>query len=268
VVTATLNHYNSHVYELKLQHLGSKNEDGGISSNGEQCQILNQKSSLLNPTDRHPIFSETRQDWVPAAELRAGEQVRTAHGPTTLESIRKVPGMHRVYNMEVETDHCYFAGVAGVLSHNTGVGCNGNTATLGGGSGVGWTTERQRNSNNADWENAGEGAASDIATRGKIVPTLGYRHPNPTPRTKSYVKFDNVDSQGRLIDRKLNVTTKSGQLAQLHRMMHAAAQNPTVKIVIQVPTAAAKKAAEWALAKSAKNNRTTIPTNITVEVSP
>jgi hypothetical protein len=122
VVTATLNHYNSHVYELKLQHLGSKNEDGGISSNGEQSQILNQKSSLLNPTDRHPIFSETRQDWVPALDLKPGEMLRTANGSVRLESVDKVPGTHRVYNLEVEEDHQYYAGEAEVLSHNTGAG--------------------------------------------------------------------------------------------------------------------------------------------------
>ncbi len=76
----------------------------------------------LRPTDRHPILSETRQEWVPAVQLQPGELVKTASGSVTVESISRLPGMHRVYNMEVEEDHRYFAGAAEVLSHNADEG--------------------------------------------------------------------------------------------------------------------------------------------------
>jgi hypothetical protein len=96
VVLATVTHFNSFVMEVRL---------AGITE-------------TLQPTDRHRLFSVTRDDWVPTSQLRAGEELATINGVFRIESVRFSSGTHRVYNIEVETEHCFYAGAAGVLSHN------------------------------------------------------------------------------------------------------------------------------------------------------
>ena len=104
VVLSTVTHYNSFVLRIWL--------DG--------------QEEPLEPTKRHRLYSEDRQDWVPAGELTAGEHLRTLHGPAEITRIESKPGVHRVYNIEVETEHCYYVSAAGVLSHNTN-GCGVGT---------------------------------------------------------------------------------------------------------------------------------------------
>ena len=96
VVLATVTHFNSYVMEIQLQ---------GVDE-------------VLQPTDRHRLFSVTRNDWIPAAQLRPGEKLATCTGIVRIDSIKHRPGTHRVYNIEVETEHCFYAGAAQVLSHN------------------------------------------------------------------------------------------------------------------------------------------------------
>ncbi len=58
-----------------------------------------------------------------------GERLRTADGSIRIESIESIEGVHRVYNLEVETQHSYFVSEAAVLSHNSnpcGIGGTGN----------------------------------------------------------------------------------------------------------------------------------------------
>jgi hypothetical protein len=75
---------------------------------------------ILEPTPPHRFYSETRQDWVAAGELRVGECLRTASGQAvTLESVSLKAGEHRVYNLEVEQEHQFYVGESGVLVHNT-----------------------------------------------------------------------------------------------------------------------------------------------------
>ena len=59
-----------------------------------------------------------RKEWIPAEEIRVGEHLETDRGSALVESVAMLPGAHRVYNLEVETDHCYFVGGAHVLVHN------------------------------------------------------------------------------------------------------------------------------------------------------
>jgi hypothetical protein len=108
------------------------------------------------------------------------------------------------------------------------------------------------------FEDAASGAASDIVTRNKIVPALFFDNPNL--RGRNFVRFDGIEGT-RLIDRKLNVTTKSKQVRDLRRMSLALQQNPAFQGVIQVPDAAAQRAAMRALNKAGVNN-------ITVEIAP
>lgn len=79
---------------------------------------LDSQSEPLEPTDTHRLFSEDRGDWTPAGELEVGERLRTAHGSATITQIELKPGIHQVYNLEVETEHSYFVGFSSVLSHN------------------------------------------------------------------------------------------------------------------------------------------------------
>ena len=75
--------------------------------------------ALIQTTGAHPFWSETRQAWVPARELRAGEALRTQSGAAaTVASLARQPGSQPVFNLEVETEHVYFVGEAGVLVHN------------------------------------------------------------------------------------------------------------------------------------------------------
>ncbi|MGL4512016.1 MAG: RHS repeat-associated core domain-containing protein [Lacipirellulaceae bacterium] len=91
------------------------------------------------------------------------------------------------------------------------------------------------------------GAASDVATQRRVVPALLYNNTNP--RGKGYVRFDGADptNQRELIDRKLNVTTKSGQIRALQRQEEAMKQNLGYSLRIEVPNTAAETAANRAL---------------------
>ena len=73
-------------------------------------------------TKRHKLFSVDRGDWIRAGNLEPSEYLKTKHGPNKIVSIESLPGVHQVYNIEVETDHCYFVTSGGVLCHNVS-GC-------------------------------------------------------------------------------------------------------------------------------------------------
>jgi hypothetical protein len=91
--------------------------------NGEVMTIrLRGLAEPLEPTATHPLFSEDRQAWVRAGELREGERLRTLHGAAEIVSIARKPGVHRVYNLEVQPEHTYFVSKVGVLVHNVS-GC-------------------------------------------------------------------------------------------------------------------------------------------------
>ena len=87
-----------------------------------RCSVLELRLSngeVLEPTPPHRFFSEGRQDWVAANDLRAGEHLRTKSGQAvTVESITLKTREHRVYNLEVEQEHHFYVGEAGVLVHN------------------------------------------------------------------------------------------------------------------------------------------------------
>jgi hypothetical protein len=76
----------------------------------------------LGVTTTHPIWSETRQDFVQANDLRQGEQLRSAKGEVA-RIVRITP--HRglpqpVYNLEVNAEHVYQVAACGLLVHNAG----------------------------------------------------------------------------------------------------------------------------------------------------
>jgi len=78
--------------------------------------------NTLSLTGGHRLFSESRHDWVPACELHVGDAVR-AHGQSlAVAAVDHISGVQTVYNLEVESEHCYLVGKLHFLSHNTGCG--------------------------------------------------------------------------------------------------------------------------------------------------
>ena len=99
LVVATVSRLSNDVYELSFV-------EGGAALRG---------------TSSHPLYSLDRDDWVRVRDLQVGERLQTAEGAVTIEALEKVRGVHRVYNLEVEGDHEYLVGEAGVRAHNNKV---------------------------------------------------------------------------------------------------------------------------------------------------
>ncbi len=67
----------------------------------------------------HPFWSENRQDFVEAGQLRQGERVRTRlEQVAAVVAIKPRPPTAWVYNLEVQGEHVYEVGSNGVLVHN------------------------------------------------------------------------------------------------------------------------------------------------------
>jgi hypothetical protein len=73
--------------------------------------IINGK---LKVTPNHPIYSGGK--WISAGELRGGDVLVTLEGDETVNSVKTVEEKNKVYNLEVDGTHNYFA--EGVLVHN------------------------------------------------------------------------------------------------------------------------------------------------------
>jgi hypothetical protein len=99
ILTSTVNHLHPQVIEHSL-----RNYDG--------------RQETVRPTAPHKFYSESRGTWVSAVDLRRGERLRGVGGSVTVTGMAPVPGVHRVYNMSVETEHVYRVSHLGVLVHN------------------------------------------------------------------------------------------------------------------------------------------------------
>ncbi len=99
VVLTTVDHLNPDVWELDV-----------LDANGRQTTI--------RPTGFHKIRSFTRQDWVSTKELHEGELIDARGSPLTVLALRRLPGVHRVYNMTVEGEHVYYVSQLAALVHN------------------------------------------------------------------------------------------------------------------------------------------------------
>ena len=79
-------------------------------------------SDVLRVTKEHP-FGLAEGGWLPAHALANGDRLVTASGEVaTVVAAWSVPGLHDVFNVEVEEFHTYFVGDGGVWAHN--VGCS------------------------------------------------------------------------------------------------------------------------------------------------
>ena len=96
-------------------------------SRGVICDLrIEGETEVIGVTGLHPIWSEDRQDWITAGELRVGERLQRADGSTAvlLES-RLRPQVEPVYNIEVEGDHYCRVGEQGLLVHNASLSRSG-----------------------------------------------------------------------------------------------------------------------------------------------
>jgi len=75
--------------------------------------------TVLNGTSIHPVWSPDRMDWVPLGELAIDEQVYSNDGPLQLIARIAHNQPTDVYNIEVDCEHVYQVGNAGILVHNT-----------------------------------------------------------------------------------------------------------------------------------------------------
>ncbi|PWR13637.1 hypothetical protein DKT69_20140 [Micromonospora sicca] len=81
------------------------------------------KASVLSTTQHHPFWSQTRHQWVDAADLQTGEHLATPDGHTmTVTTVRSYTGAKVMHNLTVDEFHTYYvlAGNTPVLVHNDG----------------------------------------------------------------------------------------------------------------------------------------------------
>jgi hypothetical protein len=76
------------------------------------------RAEPIEVTARHRLFSADRRAWVSAGDLLLGEQLKTRRGSVAVERLELRPGARRVYNLEVEREHCYHVSRAEILAHN------------------------------------------------------------------------------------------------------------------------------------------------------
>jgi hypothetical protein len=74
-------------------------------------------------TQRHPVWSEDRQDWVGLGELAVGEAVRGRDGRVRVTSVTPLATPERVFNIETGGEHVYEVSEAGILVHNADPDC-------------------------------------------------------------------------------------------------------------------------------------------------
>ncbi len=96
VVTGTISHFNAFVRRIWFD--GSREP--------------------LGTTNLHPFRSLDRDRWVHADELRRGERIASISGACAAERMEPVPGVLRVFNLEVEREHVYYVGEGRLLVHN------------------------------------------------------------------------------------------------------------------------------------------------------
>ena len=90
-------------------------------SSGDILDIqIESEPKPIGTTGNHPWWSEERQKFVEASELKPGETLRTADGKLTqIISITPRANAEIVYNLEVNREHVYYVGERGLLVHNS-----------------------------------------------------------------------------------------------------------------------------------------------------
>jgi hypothetical protein len=90
--------------------------------------VLNEDGSTarIKTTDEHPFWSDRNRQWVNAADLEPGDDLRTIGGDhLTVAASTSWRGSSTMYNLTVDVIHTYYvlAGKTAVLVHNTNSSC-------------------------------------------------------------------------------------------------------------------------------------------------
>ena len=80
----------------------------------------------LEATADHPVYSVTREAWMGAGELLAGEEIWALGDTALVLEVDSKPGTYSVFNLEVEGEHVFFVSDLRVLSHNVSSKCPTN----------------------------------------------------------------------------------------------------------------------------------------------
>lgn len=89
----------------------------------ELTRIVLADGSEFVGTSVHPVWSVDAEDWVPLADLVAGERLQTRSGEIEIDTVETFAYRQSVYNFEVHTEHVYEIGDLGdlgVLVHDGG----------------------------------------------------------------------------------------------------------------------------------------------------
>jgi hypothetical protein len=73
----------------------------------------------IGTTPNHPFWSEDRQTFVRADQLKPGEHLRAFNGTPIVHRIVPLAEPEPVFNLEVQCDHVYHVAKNGVLVHNS-----------------------------------------------------------------------------------------------------------------------------------------------------
>ncbi len=80
----------------------------------------------IETTPEHPFYT-TADEWLPAADLQIGDEIRTSQWTTsTVEAVGFNVGSQPMYNLTVDTAHTYFVGSEQWLVHNSCVNFSSN----------------------------------------------------------------------------------------------------------------------------------------------
>ncbi|MFI8105364.1 DddA-like double-stranded DNA deaminase toxin [Streptomyces sp. NPDC086023] len=81
--------------------------------------------SALTSTSHHPYWSEGERSWKDAADLEAGDTLRTPQGTVTIANTRDWQGLQDAYDLTVDGLHTYYVstGTSHLLVHNTDESC-------------------------------------------------------------------------------------------------------------------------------------------------
>jgi hypothetical protein len=84
----------------------------------EVWQLVFDGCDTVGVTATHPFFSLKRGGWTNAENLYLDEQVLSCGSRGILTNKYRLPGTHRVYNVEVAEWHNFLAGKEGIVVHN------------------------------------------------------------------------------------------------------------------------------------------------------
>jgi RHS repeat-associated protein len=95
------------------------NEDGQKEGSGSSASV----EEVLYTTQNHPFYSQTKRQWINAADLQIGEQLRTSDDDiAVVEAVRNFTSSKVMRDLTVEEFHTYYVltGDTPILVHNCG----------------------------------------------------------------------------------------------------------------------------------------------------